>query len=154
MSHHQIGKHTSRFHSCETRVWPPRLRIVAVTSSSYLWQQAEGISPNMRSASCTWKRTAQRVSARCQMCQPTTLLSFFSLVSKRRRRGGCKAELPIPSLFPSTGLPAKRKLQPQPQESAAFLLMLQHIGAEGWIDLLPAAQVRCSFMEQVTVARR
>lgn len=32
--------------------------------------------------------------------------------------------------------------------------MLQHVGAEGWIHLLPAAQVRCSFVEQVTVAGR
>lgn len=31
--------------------------------------------------------------------------------------------------------------------------MLQHVGAEGRIDLLPAAQVRCGFVEQVTVAR-
>lgn len=32
--------------------------------------------------------------------------------------------------------------------------MLQHVGAEGRIHLLPAAQVCCSFVEQVTVAGR
>ena len=112
--------------------------------------------PKLRAACCAGKVTAQTASVCCRMAPPTALLSFFFRVffflfflsNKRRRRGGWKAELPAEPLL----TPAKSKLQPQPQESS--LLMLQHVGAEGRIDLLPAAQVRRGFMEQVAVARR
>lgn len=56
----------------------------------------------------------------------------------------------LPSL--QIGKEKKRKLQPSSQESS--LLVLQHVGAEGRIHLLPAAQVCCSFVQQVAVACR
>lgn len=56
----------------------------------------------------------------------------------------------LPSL--QIGKEIKRKLQPSSQESS--LLVLQHVGAEGRIHLLPAAQVSCSFVQQVAVACR
>lgn len=32
--------------------------------------------------------------------------------------------------------------------------MLQHVGAKGWVDLLPAAQMCSRFMQEVAVAGR
>lgn len=97
------------------------------------------------SACCAWKRAAQTAA-----CQPTTLLSFFShfFLSKKKRHNW-NAKLPAQ---PADREGKKRKLQPSSQESS--LLVLQHVGAEGRIHLLPAAQVCCSFVQEVAVACR
>lgn len=58
---------------------PPRHVTTAVTNGSYLWPEAAGTLPKIRSACRTQKWTVQIVSVSCQVCQPTALLLFFFL---------------------------------------------------------------------------
>lgn len=43
---------------------------------------------------------------------------------------------------------------PEVKHDRQYAHVLQNVGAEGRVDFLPAAQVSCSFVKQVTISRR